>query len=995
MRRTNPSAPRARLLGSLAGPCLYALALVLAVSTAHAAKGTGSAGYRWLDSDEADCPFPSMTLDRPTFTILGDEGTTGPIPIGFPFRFYNQFWNDVWISSNGWIALSSPSGPFPTAGGLPSLLPPNNLIAPLWMDLDGITVSHGFLPGPGYFFVQWIGQPKNNTYSVAFEVRLFPTGRIQMVYDVSFIQFSIVPRQAFVSGIEDAAGTNGILLWNHGSGTGGYNFRPSHAVCYLPPPNLACGASLTCNSSTPATTSAAPRNVSGYDCDPGVTDGGEVTYRMNLTGLTDFRADLSGLGGRDLNLYLLDGCDEEACLEGGVTSLPNRLLGPGSYTLVVDGPLAAEGGYTLTTSCALRSAAATCPSTQVGVIPAGASWIDSYDCVPGEIYPGAEIFYDVAMASPGNLRVRLAAACELDTFIFAADEVGSTGCLAHGRGGATLHGAPAGSYVIAIDGRNGAACPFTADFGCGVDLTCAPAPTITCGDVVSATTVGLSNAVSDYSCRPDEVLDGNEIVYRLQPPVSGSIGVQLENPSSPDLRAFVLSACDEGSCMDEGSSACAHDSALAPPAYAVVDGLNGATGSFDLRVVCGPRTSTHQDWREAETPFAPTGPETRASDGWHFDTAIPTASDPYPSPVGSYCGTGLDSTFYLPINCPGALHLVLNDVESAAGVSLRDAQSGRRLLLDATNHGGKTGTTPWTAAGYDIGWLSSPCRTPVPPTPPDLGKDDYRFSDARVDVSAAVGEDPCGLWRVELRSVGGVDWDLFANCSGDAAPGHVLYDNLCDAAAAYAPRAELQVSNLRTDGNCPRAQVQFEIENLGCAVVDAPWRLDAGPGNVIDGVTAGLAPGFPVTITQSVDVTAPTGKVMAFADPLTLLLECSEALGTSCSVAGTHAIDFQACTGCTTPMPPTAVIGNDLRAVRAAATAVLSWNGAPVLPTGGASHVHVMRTDRKSGGAWSNLALPDTLVAPTLTDPTPLAPLSFYQVRFASDCEGISGGSLP
>ena len=68
-----------------------------------------------------------------------------------------------------------------------------------------------------------------------------------------------------------------------------------------------------------------------------------------------------------------------------------------------------------------------------------------YKRVDDALYPGAETFYDVTLTTSGNLRVTLAAGCEVDAFVFAAEEdfgiapleaqASGTPVIAYGRGG--------------------------------------------------------------------------------------------------------------------------------------------------------------------------------------------------------------------------------------------------------------------------------------------------------------------------------------------------------------------------------------------------------------------------------------------------------------------------------------------------------------------------------------------------------------------------------
>jgi hypothetical protein len=62
---------------------------------------------------------------------LADDVYSSAIPIGFPFQFYGTTYSNVWVSTNGYIMFSAPTGgfigprmdpfPIPPWTGLPSL----------------------------------------------------------------------------------------------------------------------------------------------------------------------------------------------------------------------------------------------------------------------------------------------------------------------------------------------------------------------------------------------------------------------------------------------------------------------------------------------------------------------------------------------------------------------------------------------------------------------------------------------------------------------------------------------------------------------------------------------------------------------------------------------------------------------------------------------------------------------------------------------------------
>ena len=65
-------------------------------------------------------PFP---FSQGTALALPDDTYSSSIPIGFPFQFYGASYSNVWVSSNGYIRFTAPTGtfsPFVPAGPVPN-----------------------------------------------------------------------------------------------------------------------------------------------------------------------------------------------------------------------------------------------------------------------------------------------------------------------------------------------------------------------------------------------------------------------------------------------------------------------------------------------------------------------------------------------------------------------------------------------------------------------------------------------------------------------------------------------------------------------------------------------------------------------------------------------------------------------------------------------------------------------------------------------------------
>jgi hypothetical protein len=170
-----------------------------------------------------------------------------------------------------------------------------------------------------------------------------------------------------------------------------------------------------------ADTTGGPALVPGYGCRPWPEQGPEHIYRLAVTADLQLRAALSDLGTQDLDLFLLDDCDTDACLVGANTELA-VVLTPGTWWLVVDGygtSTPAAGPYTLTLEtrwvgvpeavCLPGGAVAVdCAGTATsldGDLAGAPDLLQAYDCSPA-LLPGGEAWYALTVPGLHDLRAR-------------------------------------------------------------------------------------------------------------------------------------------------------------------------------------------------------------------------------------------------------------------------------------------------------------------------------------------------------------------------------------------------------------------------------------------------------------------------------------------------------------------------------------------------------------------------------------------------------------
>jgi subtilisin family serine protease len=117
--------------GAKAGP---------ATPGARGAAGPDAGGYRWLDSDEPGGPVFAWLDIRALGTPLaldGDDQSSAPIALPFPFPFYGNSFDSLRVCTNGYVSFTSAlatytNAPLPNAGAAA----PENLIAAFWDDQD-------------------------------------------------------------------------------------------------------------------------------------------------------------------------------------------------------------------------------------------------------------------------------------------------------------------------------------------------------------------------------------------------------------------------------------------------------------------------------------------------------------------------------------------------------------------------------------------------------------------------------------------------------------------------------------------------------------------------------------------------------------------------------------------------------------------------------------------------------------------------------------------
>jgi hypothetical protein len=179
--------------------------------------GPDDFGYTWDDS----VPFNWIEATGGTKLEFSNR-VSGPVDIGFPFKFYENTYTQLRVSQNGFLSFEPSPYPY-LYGPLPSPHPPNDDIAPYGISLElsgegstpasGVYVLRGGQAPVRYLVVQWqdvvsrVREPSD--YDVfTFQAVLYESGDILFQY--RDMRFSGHSYGCTTIGIEDSSGMDGL-----------------------------------------------------------------------------------------------------------------------------------------------------------------------------------------------------------------------------------------------------------------------------------------------------------------------------------------------------------------------------------------------------------------------------------------------------------------------------------------------------------------------------------------------------------------------------------------------------------------------------------------------------------------------------------------------------------------------------------------------------------------------------------------------------------------
>ncbi|MCC6333761.1 MAG: putative Ig domain-containing protein [Myxococcales bacterium] len=191
---------------------------------------------------ESTQPYTPLTTGTPITFSSDDEGFV-VLPLQFPFPWFGQTYNSIFIHVDGLALIGGPpTGCTGTSGycalygdvtNVPNAAKPNNLIAPFYDDLEIGGGVVRYTSTPGEFVVEWyqIEEWLTGTYSITAQVRLSPSGSVVVHYGPK-----TGTAGAGAAGFEGPTGALGASFLST-AGTGTCNSATQSGCCSTTAPN--------------------------------------------------------------------------------------------------------------------------------------------------------------------------------------------------------------------------------------------------------------------------------------------------------------------------------------------------------------------------------------------------------------------------------------------------------------------------------------------------------------------------------------------------------------------------------------------------------------------------------------------------------------------------------------------------------------------------------------------------------------------------------------
>ncbi len=150
--------------------------------------------------------------------INSSVDSVGPIAIGFPFKYYENTYGDLWVSRFGFLAFNN-TDLYRSQSRIPEPGLPNDVIAPHWIPSydspDYVRYLRGGTAPNRWFVMEWNRQRSNccspdpTADEFTFQAVLYENGDIRFQYQDMRIYGNVYCQ---ASGIEDSTGSDGLSI---------------------------------------------------------------------------------------------------------------------------------------------------------------------------------------------------------------------------------------------------------------------------------------------------------------------------------------------------------------------------------------------------------------------------------------------------------------------------------------------------------------------------------------------------------------------------------------------------------------------------------------------------------------------------------------------------------------------------------------------------------------------------------------------------------------
>lgn len=229
--------------------------------------------------------------------------------------------------------------------------------------------------------------------------------------------------------------------------------------------------------------------------------------------------------------------------------------------------------------------------------------INTYPNCNSNTFAGADRVYVFDKTTAGDLQIGLeilTPGVDLDLFLLRGTcnavsclKASTTNNSNSNNEGIILEDAPLGTYYIVVDAQFADVVGnFRLELNCGY-LYCGESVEINCGAPFKYNNSFGEDDVSLYTCGTNVFNvenNGPEVVHTFTTTEAGEVVVNLTGLSA-NLELFLLGACDRGECLRYSQRPGTQSEQItafldAGTYYVVVDGYNGATSDYTLRVDC-------------------------------------------------------------------------------------------------------------------------------------------------------------------------------------------------------------------------------------------------------------------------------------------------------------------------------------------------------------------------------------------------------------------------